>query len=370
MSQARCFLRTAASTSRATRPGAGRVVALAGDQLAGGQRLGRRGGGAGAAQPVLGDDGVVEVPEHALEIGGGPGQFDGGLARRPPPPPRRRSGAAWPGCGPRAAPRRRARAQGANGPGQVPPRPGDDRRAPAGGPGRPGPTGRCGGATGGRRVVAGQAAVAEGAGRSGGERDRGRPAVAWAGTSRGALAGSPGRRGRRRGCGVVGARPPARPSRSAPSGRQLPGRDHQPVEQGAVAVAVEDPHQVLAGLLALRHQLADQGRGGQGVATVEDVDLVLQAFEQDVGVPGPTERVGDPAELGPGLLRPSPRAGTPERCAGPTAGAGSPPGPGARPPDPRRGARRGRGPAGAGNPGRWRPGSPRPSVRRARSGPG
>ena len=130
----------------------------------------------------------------------------------------------------------------------------------------------------------------------------------------------------------------------------------------AVAVAAEHLHQLLVGPIALAHQLAQQGGGGAGIAAVEGVHLALQALEQDVGVAGPTEGRRHPAELGPDLGGPVGRAGTPGTCAGPTAAAGSPPGPGARPQGPRPGARPDRGRATADSPGRWPPGSPRPWV--------
>ena len=117
-------------------PGAGRILPLAGDELTGRQRLSRRGVHAGRTQPVLGDDGVVEVAEHSLEMGGGPGHFDGRFARPPRPPLRRRSASAWPGCGSRAGPHRPDSAPGRRRPG-----PGASRgRTPRRGPGR-GPDG-------------------------------------------------------------------------------------------------------------------------------------------------------------------------------------------------------------------------------------
>ena len=86
---------------------------------------------------------------------------------------------------------------------------------------------------------------------------------------------------------------------------KLTARLHQPVEQGGVAIAAEHHHQMSVGLVPLRHQLAEQGGGRAGISTVQRVDLALQTFEQDVGIPRPTEGFSDPAQLGAGLLSPS-----------------------------------------------------------------
>ena len=87
-------------------------------------------------------------------------------------------------------------------------------------------------------------------------------------------------------------------------GRQIAGRDHQPVEQDPVAVTVEDPHQVVACLLPFRHQLADQAGRGDGVTTVGGCRPRAAGVRAGRRHLGPDPGLRRPSPARPGLLGP------------------------------------------------------------------